>query len=390
MKITDIKTFLIHPDVGKNLLFVKVETDEGIHGWGESYTQADRDTAIEVHIKNISRYLQGWNPFEIKLYTHFTYEDWAAKRGSMDFYCAASGIEIALWDIVGKKLNQPIYNLLGGPCREQVRVYANGWSSHAETPDELGKKAQEVVRKGFTALKVDLFTGPSRLYITQKEEQLALERVKAVREAVGSDVDIMVDVLRSLAPMHAIKVAKMLEKYNIFWYEEPVPVENLDALAEVRRGIDTPVVTGECLYTKAGFREVLDKRAVDILNPDVCNTGGILELKEIAAMAEPYYVAVAPHNYNSTAIGLGASLQAAAVMTNFLILEYFIFFESIGNKIAVNPLRVENGFIRLPTTPGLGLELNEEALAHYKYKEFPKRHARMQYAESNHRRILGD
>jgi len=186
-------------------------------------------------------------------------------------------------------------------------------------------------------------------------------------------VDILVEVHRRLAPMHAIRVARMMEECRPFWYEEPVPAENLDALAVVRRRIGIPVVTGECLYTKAAFREVLEKEAADILNPDVCNTGGILELKEIAAMAEPYYVAVSPHNYNSTTVGLAASLQASAVMTNFLILEYFLFFESMGSDIAVNPLRVEDGYIRLTTTPGLGLELNETALARYEYKEFPKR-----------------
>ncbi|RLI36506.1 mandelate racemase/muconate lactonizing enzyme family protein [Candidatus Bathyarchaeota archaeon] len=373
MKITKIKTFIVHPGVGKNWLFVKVETDEGIHGWGEAYTQADRDTAIEAHIHKMTRYLLGWNPFEIKRFTHMAYEDWASKRGGIDFFCAVSGIEQALWDIVGKKLNQPVYNLLGGPCRDRIRVYANGWTARAKTPQELGDRARDVVKKGFTALKFDPFSGPWRLYIRREEELQAIENLKAVREAVGPDVDILVEVHRRLAPMHAIRVAHAMEAYRPFWYEEPVPRENLEALAEVRRGINIPVVTGECIYTKAGFRKVFEKRAADIINPDVCNTGGILELKEIAAMAEPHYVAVSPHNYNSTTIGLAASVQAAAVMTNFLILEYFVSFEAMGFEVAVEPLRVEKGFIRLPKTPGLGVELKEKALAQYQYKEFPKR-----------------
>jgi len=376
MKITEIKTFIAHPGVGKNLLFVKVETDEGIHGWGEAYTQSDRDTAIEAHIKKMTRYLEGWNPFEIKRFTHLAYEDWATKRGGMDFYCAVSGIEQALWDIVGKKLGQPVYNLLGGPCRNRIRVYANGWSGSMETLDELGRNAREAVEKGFTALKFDPFPGPWRLYITKEDELLAVERVKAVRDAVGPDVDILVEVHRRLASMHAIRVAKMMEQYNPLWYEEPVPAENLDAMAEVRRSIQTPVVTGECLYTKADFREVLEKRAADILNPDVCNTGGILELKEIAAMAEPYYVQVSPHGYNSTTVGLAASIQASAVMTNFLIMEYPIGFEPLGLDIAVNPLMIEDGYIRLSTAPGLGIELREDALDRHRYKEFPKRKTR--------------
>jgi galactonate dehydratase len=373
MKITKIKTFIVHPGVGKNWLFVKVETDEGIHGWGEAYTQADRDTVIEAHIHKMTRYLLGWNPFEIKRFTHMAYEDWATKRGGMDFFCAVSGIEQALWDIVGKTLNQPVYNLLGGPCRDRIRVYANGWTARAKTPQELGDRARDVVKKGFTALKFDPFSGPWRLYIRREEELQAIENLKAVREAVGPDVDILVEVHRRLAPMHAIRVAHAMEAYRPFWYEEPVPRENLEALAEVRRGINIPVVTGECIYTKAGFRKVFEKRAADIINPDVCNTGGILELKEIAAMAEPHYVAVSPHNYNSTTIGLAASVQAAAVMTNFLILEYFVSFEAMGFEVAVEPLRVEKGVIRLPKTPGLGVELKEKALAQYQYKEFPKR-----------------
>ena len=373
MKITKIKTFIVHPGVGKNWLFVKVETDEGIHGWGEAYTQADRDTVIEAHIHKMTRYLLGWNPFEIKRFTHMAYEDWATKRGGMDFFCAVSGIEQALWDIVGKTLNQPVYNLLGGPCRDRIRVYANGWTARAKTPQELGDRARDVVKKGFTALKFDPFSGPWRLYITREEELQAIENLKTVREAVGPDVDILVEVHRRLAPMHAIRVAHAMEAYRPFWYEEPVPRENLEALAEVRRGINIPVVTGECIYTKAGFRKVFEKRAADIINPDVCNTGGILELKEIAAMAEPHYVAVSPHNYNSTTIGLAASVQAAAVMTNFLILEYFVSFEAMGFEVAVEPLRVEKGVIRLPKTPGLGVELKEKALAQYQYKEFPKR-----------------
>jgi galactonate dehydratase len=373
MKVTKVKTFIVHPGVGKNWLFVKVETDDGLHGWGEAYTQADRDTAIEAHIQKLERYLVGWNPFEIKRFTHMAYEDWATKRGGIDFFCAVSGVEHALWDIVGKALEQPVYNLLGGPCRDRIRVYANGWSGRAATPQELGERAREVVKKGFTALKFDPFPGPWRLYITREEELQAIAKVKAVREAVGPAVDILVEVHRRLAPMHAIRVAHAMEPYRPFWYEEPVPRENLEALAEVRRGISIPVVTGECIYTKAGFRRVFETRAADIINPDICNTGGILELKEIAAMAEPHFVAVSPHNYNSMTIGLAASVHASAVMTNFLILEYFLNFEAVSGEIAVKPLRAENGFIQLPKTPGLGVELKEEALARYHYQEFPKR-----------------
>ena len=372
MKITDIKTYLVHPGVGKNWLFIKVETDEGLYGWGEAYTQADRDQTIEIHVQQLARYLIGRSPFNIKQFTFAAYNDYANKRGSMELYCAISGIEHALWDIVGKAANQPVYNLLGGACRSKIRVYANGWSG-AKTLDELAQRAQAVVERGFTALKFDPFPGPWRTHISRDDEQTAVDRVQAVREAVGPDVEILVEVHRRLAPLHAIRVAHMMEPYAPFWYEEPVSSRDLDGLTEAKRAIRLPVVTGEELYTKAEFQGVFERRAADIINPDVCNCGGILELKEIAAMAEPYHIAVSPHNYNSTTIGLAATLHAAATMPNFLITEYFVNFESMGQEIADAPFVVEDSHIALPTAPGLGIDLDEDKLAKYPYQPFPAR-----------------
>jgi len=380
MKVTDVKTFLVYPGSprvgvigGKHWLFVKVETEEDIHGWGEAYTQLDRERNIEQHIHDLRRYLIGRNPFNIKHFTHMVYNDFANRRGSMDLYCAMSGIEQALWDIVGKKLNTPVYNLLGGLCRAKVRVYANGWYAGARTPDEHAEMAAATLKRGFNALKFDPFPGPWRLYIDKKDEEIAAANIRAVREAVGPDVDILVEVHRRLAPMHAIRLAHMLQEFNPFWYEEPVPSENIAALAEVRRQTSIPVVTGEALYTKSGFREVFESRAADIINPDVCNCGGILELKEIAAMAEPNYVAVSPHNYNSTTIGLAATIQVSACIPNFLITEYFLNFEETGKELAVKPFQVENGYIELPTAPGLGLELDEKELLRRPFQEYPQR-----------------
>ncbi len=176
MKITSIKSFIVHPGVGKNLIFVKVETDEGIHGWGEAYTQADRDTSIVAHIEQMTRYLVGRSPFNIKHFTYVAYEDFTTKRGGMDFHCAVSGIEQAMWDIVGKAAGQPVHNLLGGACRDRIRVYANGWSAGASTPEEYGQKAKEAVSQGWTALKFDPFPGPWKLPIDRKAEQLAAVR----------------------------------------------------------------------------------------------------------------------------------------------------------------------------------------------------------------------
>jgi galactonate dehydratase len=376
MKITGVKTFLVDSGGSKNWLFVKVETDAGLYGWGEAYTQLDRDRAIEVHIQQLGRYLLERSPFDIKHFTRLmAYTDFAGKRGAMELYCAVSGIEQALWDIVGKAAGQPVYKLLGGACRGKIRVYANGWSKGSR-PDQLAEQAAAVVQRGFTALKFDPFPGPWRTLIDRKAEQSAVERVKAVREAVGPEVDILVEVHRRLAPLHAIRVARMMEPFAPFWYEEPVSARDLDGLIEAKRNISLPVVTGEELYTKAEFQGVFERRAADIINPDVCNCGGILELREIAAMAEPYHIAISPHNYNSTTLGLAATVQASAGMTNFLITEYFVNFEERGQEITATPFEVEHSYITLPTRPGLGLDLDEAALARYPYRERPARNLR--------------
>jgi len=368
MKITAVKTFLVDPGSHKHWLFAKVETDAGLHGWGECYTQLDRDRAIEVYVHQLGRYLVGRSPFDIKHFTYSAYTDFGGKRGSMDLYCAVSGVEQALWDVVGKAVGQPVYRLLGGAFRPKIRVYANGWA-RGEDPATVAAQARAVVAKGFTALKFDPFPGPWRAYIDRGQEQLAVDKVRAVREAVGAGVDVLVEVHRRLAPMHAVRVARMMEPYAPFWFEEPVSVRDLAGLAEAKRDIRLPVVTGEELYTKTEFREVLERRAADILNPDVCNTGGILELREIAAMAEPHHVAISPHNYNSTTVGLAATVHASAGMPNFLITEYFVNFEEVGEAIARPPFRVERGYIALPTAPGLGIDLDETALAKYPYRE---------------------
>jgi galactonate dehydratase len=380
VRVTDVKTFLVHPGTGKNWLIVKVETDAGIHGWGEAYTQADRDTAIEVHIHQMRRYLIGRDPFAIKHFTNVMYLDWAGKRGAMDSYCAVSGIEQALWDIVGKAAGQPVYNLLGGPCRPKIRVYANGWGGGARTPEALGEAAKRLVDQGFTAMKFDPFPNPWREFIDREQERQAVATVRAVRAAVGPTIDLLIEVHRRLAPMHAVRVAKMMEEFDPFWYEEPVSSRNIDALAAVKKEIAIPVVTGEELYTKTEFRQVFERQAADIINPDICNCGGILELKEIAAMAEPYSVVVSPHNYNSTTMGLAATVHLCATIPNFLITEYFVNFEPIGKEVAVNPLVQQDGYITLPTAPGLGVEMDEEAMLRRAYQEFPARRIR-QYGD---------
>lgn len=381
MRVTDVKTFLVNPGVAKNLCFVKVETDGGVHGWGECYTQSDRDVQIAAHVGQLRRYLVGRDPGHIKSFVQVVLDDVMHRRGAMDLYSALSGMEQALWDIAGKRLGAPVHALLGGACRSRVRVYANGWGDGNGTPEELAAKAKAVVARGFGAVKFDPVPGPWRSYVDAKTERRAVENVAAVREAVGPDVDILVEVHRRLAPMHAVAIARAVEEFKPFWFEEPVPAWNVDALAAAKREIRIPVVTGEELYTKFEFREVFEQRAADIINPDVCNVGGILELREIAAMAEAYFVAVSPHNYNSTTVGLAATVQVSACLPNFLITEYFVNLEPIGNKIARKPIRVADGHIAVPEEPGLGIELDEAAMAKHPYAEFPVRRMRRLHGE---------
>lgn len=366
MQVTRVTPFLVETGSSKSWLFVKLDTDEGLVGWGEAYTQQDRDAAMLAHLVEMGRHLIGRSPFAIKHFSSVMHLDYALRRPAMDYWSALSAIEQAMWDIAGKACGQPVYNLLGGPCRARIRVYANGWSDQAKTPDQLAQRACDVVNRGFTGLKFDPFSNPWRTHIGRAEEDLAVERVRAVREAVGPKVEILVEVHRRLAPNEAIRVAARLEEFQPFWYEEPIDAEDVEGLAEVRRRITLPVVTGEALYSKNQFAQIFVQRAADILNPDVCNCGGILALKEIAAAAEPWHVTVAPHNYNSTTLGLASTLQVSACIPNFLITEYFVNHEALGREIAREPFEVKDSYIDLPTSPGLGIDLDESALQRHK------------------------
>ncbi len=376
MQITEVEHFLVHPPRGKNLCFVRLTTDDGLTGWGECYTQSDRDLQITAHVDQLRRYVIGRDPRHIKAFTQGAFDDFAARRPAMDYYCALSGIEQAMWDLTGKIAGQPVHALLGGQVRDRVRVYANGWSGGAGSPEELGEKAVAMVERGFTAMKFDPVPGPWRTFIDREAERRTIANVQAVRAAVGPDVEILIEMHRRLAPMHATRIAHAIADTQPYWFEEPVLATNLDALAEVRRDIRVtgmPVVTGEALYGKSDFRNVFEKAAADIINPDVCNVGGILELREIAAMAEPYFVAVSPHNYNSTTVGLAATIHASAGMPNCIITEYFVNFEDLGREIAAPPLLAKDGYVTVPQTPGLGIELDESVLAAHPYEAFGPR-----------------
>ena len=359
LKIEKVECLPVHPGWRKNFVFVRIETRDGLVGWGEAYSQYDRDGAIAAQVQALGQYLIGRDARQIRHFLQIAYDDYAQRRSSLEYWCALSGLEQALWDIAGKSVGQPVYNLLGGPCRRRIRVYANGWSYKLSTPADFAHAAEAVVRQGYTALKFDPLPRPWRTHVGRDHVRHAVAVLAAVRKAVGPDVDLLLDIHRRLAPTRAIELSKALEEFDIYWFEEPCPSENLEALREVRSATSIPVVSGEALYGRADFRRLLRERCVDIINPDVSNCGGILEMTFIAAAAEAELVAVSPHNYNSTTLALSATVHAAACMPNFTITEYFLPYEDFGRTVTANPLVPKDGYIELPEGPGLGLDVIE-------------------------------
>jgi len=366
--IEQVEVFVVNPDWRKNLVFVRVQTRDGAVGWGEAYTQYDRDRPIVEQLEALGRCVTGRSVFGIKNFCQIAFDDYAQRRGSLEFYAALSALEAAMWDAAGRLLGQPVYNLLGGPVRERLRVYANGWAYGLVEPREHAAAAAAVVERGFDAIKMDPLSKPWRTFATREQMDRAVAVLREVRAAVGDRVDILIDNHRRLAPMHAVELARRYEEFGIYWFEEPCQAHHLKAMAEIRRRIKAPVVTGEELYGKSAFRSVFELEAADIINPDVSNVGGILEMKEIAAMAEPYLVAVSPHNYNSTSLSLAATVQASATMPNFLITEYFVPLETISRSIAPDALVPVKGCIELPRKPGLGITVDEAFMRSQKYR----------------------
>lgn len=369
-KVRSVETFIVDSGGSKAWLFVKVEDSGGRVGWGECYTVAGRERAVSSLLAELGPQLVGRSVFTIRHFVSVAYADFAIKRGSMEYYCAISGLEIALWDLVGKVTEQPIHNLLGGAVRTKVPVYANGWlrkfDGSTEAIEAGAEKARALVGKGFKALKFDPFPGPWRPYIDRWSQDRAAECVSAIRAAVGPDVELLIEGHRRLTTPTAIAMGRRFADADPFWYEEPIPSSHPVELAEIRRAANIPVVSGEDLYRKEDFRALFDAQAVDIVNPDVTCCGGILPLLEIGSMAETHLVGMAPHNYNSTAVGLAATAQASALLPNFVITEYFVNFETRKDQIVEEPLRFEDGCILLPDTPGHGITLDERELVKHR------------------------
>ncbi|MCC6626452.1 MAG: galactonate dehydratase [Chloroflexi bacterium] len=365
MKITRIETLLVHPD-HRNLVFVKVHTDEGLVGIGEAYS-AGPDLATAAVVADFETWLIGRDPMEIERLWTLMY---AGSRfpGGVVVNSAISGIEQALWDITGKALGVPVYKLLGGACRDRIRVYQ---SPHGRTPEELATNAVSLIeRYGYTALKIGP-SGPG--FASQSRNALLREaaaRMAAVRTAVGDDIDIGVDPhARTIDPAEAAALAGVLAPYQPFFLEEPLRPENIDALANLAAHVDIPLATGEMLYTKYQFRDLLVREAVSIIQPDICCAGGLLECKKIAAMAEAFYVQLAPHNPMGP-VATAANVHLAATCPNFLILEYIPDDRPPRRDLVVEPMKLVDGYLELPTTPGLGIALNEDAFPRFPYRSW--------------------
>ena len=362
MKITGLKTHIIslqYHETKRNWLIIRLQTDEGIEGLGES-SMLGFDPLVAQLLQDMAEsYLIGKDPMAHELHWIRLHQDNNGRGGRM-FSTALSGIDIALWDLRGKALGVPVYSLLGGPIRERIRVYANGWYSHPGTPEQIAEEAKHVVAMGYTAMKFDPFGRDNYYTISPEEAQLAEDRVAAVREAVGPNVEILVEVHAKFNVYTAVHIGKRLEQYRPFWFEEPVSQENVSEMAQVRNQVNIPIATGERLYLKFPFYELVKADAADILQPDICNAGGITELKKIAAVAESRHVMMAPHNTNA-AVGTVASLHLDVAMPNFLIQEYHAeFYEPHYFNVFDGLPRQKDGYVDLPIGPGLGLTLNEE------------------------------
>ena len=345
VKITKLETFLVKP----RWLFLKVHTNVGVVGLGEPVTEG-RALTCATAIKEIEPYLVGKDPRAVVHHWQAIYRH-AFYRGGPILTSALSGIDQALWDIKGKLLGVPVYELLGGPTRQRIRVYA-----HAGTPELIRERKGQ----GFTAFK----TGPARLngrHARPIENKAWIENAVAhfasLREIVGKDGDIGIDFHGAVPPATAKILMKELEQFQPFFYEEIINCQNVDLMAELAKTTHIPIATGERDFTKWGFRQILEKGAATILQPDLCHAGGITEVRLIAGMAEAYYANIAPHNPLGP-ISLAAGLQIAASIPNFLCQEQV----SLGEGYIKSPFRVRDGYLDLPTGPGLGIELDEAAL----------------------------
>ena len=392
MKISDLKTYVVaNPPPhhgGAYFIFLKLTTDDQIEGFGEVYGVPFHPHKVTQLIEDVvERYVIGCEPFKIERLWRIIYSSGYSQHPDLTLGGVLSGIEMACWDIIGKALNQPIYNLLGGQVHETLRSYTyiyptiDNAASSSEQEDVLAvadvfgdpdlgpKRALQYVEQGFTALKFD----PVMPMSAFDPRQLSLEAldnaelvVNNIRDAVGSRCDLLIGTHGQMTTSSAIRLAKRLERFDPLWLEEPVPPENREEMARVARSTSIPVASGERLTTKYEFAELLQKQAAAIIQPALGRVGGILEAKKIAGMAEAHYAQLAPHLYCGP-IEAAANIQIATCSPNFLIQESIETFGGFHTEIVKEPIQWENGYIIPPTKPGLGIELDETVAAEHPY-----------------------
>ena len=365
MKITDIKTWCVSP-VRRNYVYVKVETDEGLYGIGEAYS-CGPDLATVKTIEYFKDWLIGQDPLRIEYIWSMLY-NYSRFPGGAIVDSAISGIDLALWDIAGKAANMPVWQLLGGKSRDKVWAYTG--SGRGATTEEAVEKTQELIEKyGYTALKLfQHFSGD--MPVDESRKKLA-DQYAAFRKALGDDVELGIDFhARNFEPYRAVWFAEAIREYRPFFIEEPIRMENIDQMAKLKDKLGAPLATGECLYTKFEFNDLLMAEGADILQPDILLCGGMTEARKIAAMAEAHYKVVAPHNPLSP-LSTYINVHFAAAVPNFLILETHD--HNMGNIPAANDLVTEvlrpvNGYLPIPDGPGWGVDLNFEYLDSLKYE----------------------
>lgn len=346
----------------RNWVFVHVDTDDGLRGLGEATLEGKAETVVGA-ISDFSRLLVGEDASRIQHLWQTLYRG-SFWRGGPALMSAISGIEQALWDLAGKRAGLPVHELLGGACREVVRLYANG--PRGETPEEYAASARAIVAQGFDALKVAPLE-PTLPVDGTATIRRATEVVAAIRDAVGRDVAVAVDVHGRLSPAMSIRLARELEPLDVWFLEEPVLPENPRALADVARATSIPIATGERLFTRWGFREVVELRAAALLQPDVSHCGGLLEARTIAALGELVYAGLAPHNPLSP-VNTVASAHVALASPNFVACEWVVDGPAWVGELLTEPLTIAGGVLSLPRRPGLGIELDLERCREHPYR----------------------
>ncbi|MGI8484713.1 MAG: galactonate dehydratase [Thermomicrobiales bacterium] len=370
MKITRISSLVVNANM-RNWIFVKVETDQdGLYGWGEA-TLEWKTAGVVGSVEDVGRLLIGEDPNRIEhLYQIMTRQYFW--RAGIEGMSAISGIEQALWDIKGKVLGVPVYELLGGRVRDTVRLYNHLGGGQMRVMYEskeacqFAENALAIKESGYTAIK---FMAVPRTEPVEGMQQVrqAARYVEAIRDAVGDDMDLMVDLHARTWPAMGIEYCQALEPYGLLFFEEPCSTEDIDATLEVTRKSRTPIATGERLVGKHQFRDLIAKRACHIIQPDLSHCGGLWEARKIAAMAEAHSIAVAPHNPNGP-IATAVTMHFAAATPNWIIQEAITNDVPWRNDVVINPVEVNHGYSAIPTGPGLGIDINEVEAAKYPFK----------------------